>query len=79
MTEHATGRYRARDDGNLVNASCSLLLEQLFDDETTDVACAYDGEFLEAGHDMGWCIDEWVSWFSLCSLSVKVVGIYTVS
>ncbi len=57
----SNGTYRACDDGDLIDGSCSLLPEQLFGDETADVACAYNGELSKARHDMSWCIDEEVS------------------
>jgi hypothetical protein len=70
----SNGTYWACDDRNLVDTSCCLLLEQLFDNETTDVACAYDGEILEARHYMGWYVDEEVSWIPLWLLSERDGG-----
>lgn len=71
------GKYWACDDRNLVDVSCCLLLEQLFDNETTDVACAYDGEILEARHGL---VYRWGGELDSFVVTVgKVVGIYTVS
>lgn len=60
------GTYGSGDDGDFVDGSCGFLLEQLFDDEAADVACAYDCKLPEVGHDMGgWCVCEEASWVRL--------------
>ncbi len=53
------GTYGARDDGDLVDGPCGFLLEELLDDETADVAGAYDCEPSEVRHDTG-LVDGWM-------------------
>ena len=47
----AIGTYGARDDRDVVDGSCGLLLQQLLNDEAADIASAYNCELPEARHD----------------------------